>query len=96
MHDLTPRQREVKALLDQGLSARQIAEKLGITRNAVYQQIQRLRHYGALAKDFTASGLPTREQQPEAGQAGVVALAQELHYVRDELDRISRRLSAIL
>jgi transposase len=58
---LTNRQREIKTRLDQGMQAREIATELGITRNAVYQQIQRLRKSGVLEPDFTPSGLPSRE-----------------------------------
>lgn len=112
MPDLTDRQRAVKARLDQGMSARQIAEELGITRNAVYQQIQRLRRFGILEKGFTASGLPAREQQPgrdmlanllqdsteheRVEAAGTLALVNELRRTRDSLDAITRRLSSIV
>jgi transposase len=48
------------------MGAREIAEELGITRNAVYQQIQRLRKHGELDPGFTPTGQPPREQVPGA------------------------------
>lgn len=66
MPDLTDRQKEIKTRLDEGLGAREIAEELGITRNAVYQQIQRLRKHGVLPSTYTPSGLPARELHPGA------------------------------
>lgn len=61
---MTDRQREIKARLDQGKGARQIADELGISRNAVYQQMQRMKRNGNLAAYFTPSGQPPREKQP--------------------------------
>lgn len=58
---LTPRQREIKDRLDKGMQAREIANELGITRNAVYQTIQRGRKLGWLPPDYTPTGLPMRE-----------------------------------
>lgn len=63
---LTDRQREIKELLDTGLTAREIGEHLGISRNAVYQQIQRMRKHGNLAGSYTPSGQPPRESRPGA------------------------------
>lgn len=96
MHDLTDKQRRIKALLEQGKSAREIAEITGTSRNAVYQQIQRGRRQGWLPKDFTASGLPPREQPPTDRQVVSGGSADEVRYLLGELDRISRRLSAIV
>ena len=62
MAHMTERQREIKTRLDAGMGARDIAEELGITRNAVYQQIQRMRSHGDLPASYTPSGLPPREQ----------------------------------
>jgi len=56
MTELTTRQSEIKDLLDEGLDARSIADRLGITRNAVYQQINALKKKGALTADYTPSG----------------------------------------
>ena len=57
---LTKRQREVLERLEQGFGAKQIARDLGVTRNAVYQHIDRLRRQGALAETYTPSGQPPR------------------------------------
>lgn len=54
--DLTPRQTEVLALLEQGMQAREIAERLKITRNAVYQVIGALKNKGVLDQGFTPTG----------------------------------------
>lgn len=116
MTQLTERQQAIKSRLDEGKGAREIAEDLGITRNAVYQQIQRLRRHGVVPPDYTPTGVPTREQRPpgvetlarllstdtedgtdtDAAIAGAMALVQELQRTRDELDVITRRLSAIV
>jgi hypothetical protein len=67
---LTKRQREVLERLEQGFGAKQIATDLGVTRNAVYQHIERLRRQGALAETYTPSGQP-----PRAPAVGNVSLA---------------------
>lgn len=64
MAQLTDRQREIKKRLSKGMSAREIAEDLGITRNAVYQQIQRMRRHGELDPGFTPTGQGPRENVP--------------------------------
>lgn len=56
MPELTTRQAEIRDLLNEGLDARTIAERLDITRNAVYQQINALKKKGALPNDYTPSG----------------------------------------
>lgn len=109
---LTERQREIKTRLDAGMQAREIAQDLGITRNAVYQQIQRMRNNGVLSHDYTPTGQPTREQRPgmealakligdgvsddETQVAGTLALVQELRRTRDDLDAIAQRISSII
>jgi predicted ArsR family transcriptional regulator len=55
---MTNRQQQVLALLSEGLSARQIAEHLGVSRNAVYQHIDALKNLGALDPDYTPTGRP--------------------------------------
>jgi hypothetical protein len=67
---MTKRQREVLERLEQGFGAKQIATDLGVTRNAVYQHIERLRRQGALAETYTPSGQP-----PRAAVVGNVSLA---------------------
>ena len=57
---LTKRQQEVLDRLGQGMGAKQIAKDIGISRNAVYQHIERLRRQGALAESYTPSGQPPR------------------------------------
>jgi DNA-binding CsgD family transcriptional regulator len=49
--DLTPRQREIVSRLEQGMGARAIANELGVSRNAIYQQIGKLRKAGVLEPD---------------------------------------------
>ena len=61
---LTKRQQEVLDRLDQGMGARDIANDIGISRNAVYQHIDRLRRQGALAQTYTPSGQPPRSLEP--------------------------------
>ena len=57
---LTKRQQEVLDRLEQGMGAKQIAHDIGVSRNAVYQHIERLRRQGALAQTYTPSGQPPR------------------------------------
>jgi len=64
MTELTDRQAEILALLNAGEKATKIADQLGITRNAVYQQIQAIKRKGALDHAFTPSG----ELRVPAGQ----------------------------
>ena len=72
--DLTKRQREVLERVELGYSVRHIANDIGVTRNAVYQTIDRLRRSGALPETFTVSGQPSRR---DAGgtQVGAIELA---------------------
>ena len=51
--ELTERQQQVLDLLRQGVGAREIGTRLGITRNAVYQTITRLKKHGVLDEGFT-------------------------------------------
>ena len=68
---LTKRQQEVLDRLEQGLGAKQIATDIGVSRNAVYQHIERLRRQGALAESYTPSGQPPR--RIEVGSAAAPA-----------------------
>ena len=88
--DLTKRQREVLERLEQGYAAKKIAHDLGITRNAVYQHIERLRRQGALAETYTPSGQPPRS----ATVAGGVALAPAAVAPRESALARLRALSA--
>jgi len=65
---LTKRQQEILDRLGQGMGAREIARDIGVSRNAVYQHIDRLRRHGALAEGYTPSGQPPRRL--EVGSAG--------------------------
>lgn len=109
--ELTESQRKVLELLEQGLTAIQVAEELGITRNAVNQTIARLRKYGVLPSNWTPSGRNPQQFQPGAhllnsllestsdseGQAAsVLALVEEIRRTRDQLDSITQRLSNIV
>ena len=58
--ELTKRQQEVLDRLEQGRAVKEIAADIGVSRNAVYQQIERLRRQGALAETYTPSGQPPR------------------------------------
>lgn len=69
--ELTDRQQEILDLLvDRALPARDIAEQLGITRNAVYSTIARLRQKGALDPNWTPSG----EVRYQGGEHAVEAV----------------------
>ncbi len=69
---LTKRQTEVLERLERGDGAKRIATDIGISRNAVYQHIDRLRRQGALAETYTPSGQPPR-RTPEPGAATFAA-----------------------
>jgi len=56
--EMSERQQQVFDLLQQDVSARKIGEQLGISRNAVYQTITRLKKMGALPPDFKQSATP--------------------------------------
>ena len=61
---LTKRQHEILERLEQGMPVKQIATDLGVSRNAIYLQIERLRNRGVLPAGFTPSGQPPRAIQP--------------------------------
>lgn len=86
---LTKRQREVLERLEQGYGAKQIAKDLGVSRNAVYQHVERLRRQGALSESYTPSGQPPRR----ALETGSVQLAQTLAPRESGLARL-RELAA--
>jgi predicted ArsR family transcriptional regulator len=83
---LTKRQREVLERLEQGFGVKEIARDLGVTRNAVYQHVERLRRQGALAESYTPSGQPPR-RAIEAGGAhhasGLAPRESRLERVRE-------------
>lgn len=61
---LTKRQHEILERLEQDMPVKKIATDLGVSRNAVYLQIEKLRERGALPRDFTPSGQPPRTAPP--------------------------------
>ncbi len=69
---LTKRQQEILERLERGQGAKRIATDVGISRNAVYQTIERLRRQGALPESYTPSGQPPRRQL-EVGSAALSA-----------------------
>jgi hypothetical protein len=82
----TKRQQEVLERLEAGHPVKRIATDLGVTRNAVYATIDRLRLQGALPVDFTASGqLPRGRAEILSGPAGQSRLA-ELRELEDEAE----------
>ena len=61
---LTKRQREILERLEQDMPVKKIATDLGVSRNAVYLQIERLRERAVLPRDYTPSGQPPRATPP--------------------------------
>jgi DNA-binding transcriptional MocR family regulator len=61
---LTKRQHEILERLEQDMPVKKIATDLGVSRNAVYLQIERLRDRGVLPRDYTPSGQPPRAPLP--------------------------------
>jgi hypothetical protein len=61
---LTKRQHEILERLEQDMPVKQIATDLGVSRNAVYLQIERLRNQGVLPAGYTPSGQPPRTPAP--------------------------------
>jgi hypothetical protein len=82
----TKRQQEVLERLHAGYPVKQIATDLGVTRNAVYATIDRLRLQGALPAEFTASGqLPRGRVEILSGPAARSRVA-ELRELEDEAE----------
>jgi biotin operon repressor len=86
----TKRQQEVLERLEAGMPVQKIATDLGVTRNAVYQMIDRLRLQGAVPHDFTASGrLQRGSAELLAAPVGPSRLA-ELRELEDEAETSDR------
>ena len=66
--ELTKRQHEILERLEEAMPVKKIAKDLGVSRNAVYLQIERLRAKGVLPPDYTPSGQPPRTR-PRAAPA---------------------------
>jgi transposase-like protein len=95
----TKRQQEVLERLQSGAPVKKIARDLGVTRNAVYQTIDRLRLQGALPADFTASGQPPRgrvELLPGPRAASRLAELRELEDEASSSDRYAELVEAAI
>ena len=68
---LTKRQHEILERLEQGMPVKKIATDLGVSRNAVYLQIERLRRSGTLPATYTPSGQPPRNMQMPSPMPGL-------------------------
>jgi len=75
---LTKRQTEVLERLEQGYPVKKIAHDIGVTRNAVYQTIDRLRRAGALPEAYTPSGQGEEPAKGELPVGSAVALGSAL------------------
>jgi DNA-binding CsgD family transcriptional regulator len=82
---LTKRQTEVLERLEQGYPVKKIAHDIGVTRNAVYQTIERLRRQGALPEAYTPSG-----QSPAPGEPGALPVGSAVALVPALAPRDSR------
>jgi hypothetical protein len=90
----TKRQQEVLERLQSGAPVKKIARDLGVTRNAVYQTIDRLRLQGALPADFTASGQPPRGRVALPAGRGSSRLA-ELRELEDGVSSSDRYVELV-
>lgn len=66
--ELTPRQKQIKALKDEGKTAKQIAKKLKITENAVYQQLRRIKAGGGGAAKKSGGSKATGQKAASGGR----------------------------
>lgn len=92
---LTERQQQIKDLLDAGVPAREVGEKLGITRNAVYQQIAAMRKKGALPLSYTPGGTPSTA----AGAPHPAASTDQMEVIRmlvEQNSALTAQVSALL
>jgi transposase-like protein len=94
----TKRQQEVLERLEAGMPVQKIATDLGVSRNAVYQTIDRLRLQGAVPHDFTASGLQrgTAELLPGPATPSRLAELRELEDEAETSDRYAELVEAAL
>jgi predicted transcriptional regulator len=84
--ELTGRPAEVKQRLQRGMAPKDIADDLGITRNAVYQHIGRLKREGVIPDDAPR---PRATRARRASQAGVLDAAERfINEQRARLDAI--------
>jgi DNA-binding CsgD family transcriptional regulator len=86
----TKRQQEVLERLEAGMPVQKIATDLGVTRNAVYQMIDRLRLQGAVPHDFTASGRVQRGSAELPAAPAAPSRLAELRELEDEAETSDR------
>ena len=86
----TKRQQEVLERLQDGAPVKQIATDLGVTRNAVYATIDRLRLQGAVPADFTPSGQLPRGRVEFLGRSAASPRLAELRDLEDEAESSER------
>lgn len=65
---LTDRQKEIKGLQREGLKPAEIGERLGISANAVYQQLARMRKGGGAGKSTGTKGSAPKRTATKAGR----------------------------
>lgn len=100
--ELTTRQAEIKRLLDDGQGAKEIADQLGITRNAIYQQITAMKRKGLLSQEYTPTGevrMPApadgvRVHTPASGAGASMQVIAELVAMNKTLIALVERLTA--
>lgn len=99
---LTDRQKQIKTALQAGKKADEIANELGITTNAVYQQIRRMRNAGTSVKAGRKSGgkagrksAATKPAVTPQNRAGQAAAATPEPRVATPLQAIRARRSEI-
>ena len=68
---LTKRQHEILERLEQDMPVKKIATDLGVSRNAVYLQIERLRDRGVLPRDYTPSRPAAPQRRSPAPMSGL-------------------------
>lgn len=99
--ELTERQQQVLELLrpPHNLAAREIGERLGITRNAVYQTINRLQKLGVWSKAGGSAAQPTKPPA-RATEAVLAEITQgrdgQIGHRQDDPTVIQQPLSAQL
>jgi len=102
MAQLTERQQEIKALLDEGKTPREIGEVLGISENAVYQHRRRIQTSdGKAAAPGKRRGRPSKQPEPESAPVTLVAPVLDpteptpMPHPNDPLDAVRDRRNAI-
>lgn len=79
MADLTPRQKEIVDLQKQGKKAKEIADALSISENAVYQHLRRIRESAGKPKPSASApkGLKSGRQSSAKGEAPAPVFSPE-------------------